>query len=309
MPPTLRPGSADTDAVKTLQKALNKLLIPSPQLGIKGNFLDRTTQAVKDFQVMAGLYPDGVVGPKTWKAIEGRGFALPAPGTTAMQPPPVPLTGDQAKDAPWVALARAELTRTLKTPTGAEQEIANEELKGHAKNNPRILDYLATYGYLADIAVTKKVPKLDDKGKPVLDAKGKPKLVDQKVTYAEGAKKGETVMMGDVDETPWCACFVGWCLKESGYAIKGTSAGAASWLKFGVELKEPRFGCVAVVYAKPTKKLASTTTSGNHVAFYISGDALPGKGGKLVLLGGNQGNRVSEKEYTHWTVKGFRWPG
>jgi len=51
---------------------------------------------------------------------------------------------------------------------------------------------------------------------------------------------------------------------------------------------------------------AHTTSSGFHVAFLSERGA---KGGKL--LGGNQGNTVSEVPFNEpaWELKALRWPG
>lgn len=92
------------------------------------------------------------------------------------------------------------------------------------------------------------------------------------------------------DETPWCASFVNWCLKEIG--DKGTnSAAAISFMKWGQELKTPVKGCV-VVFSR---------TGGNHVTIFdhMEGDT-------IYCLGGNQGNRVNISAYPKSRLKGFR---
>jgi uncharacterized protein (TIGR02594 family) len=295
--PILRRGSTDVEQVKQLQRMLNRVLIPSPQLGVLGNFKERTEAAVKAFQVASGLYPDGVVGPKTWAAL-GRSPVL-APGTSIVPPPTPPPTGNPSTDAPWVEIARGELK--------LKGNLPNVEKQGPDQNNPRILEYIATYPYLkTETATDGKVPKLGLDGKPVLDAKGKPEMIAKVVTN----KDGKVMMMGEVDETPWCACFVNWCLKRAGKNTKGTDARAKSWATYGTELTEPRFGAVAVV-RRAGKQSDATTHTGNHVAFYISGSAKLGQPGDIVLLGGNQvnGTRVSETpSKNYWIVKAYRWP-
>lgn len=59
--PTLRRGSAEFGAVRTLQTRLS--------LVVDGNFGSKTEAAVKAFQAARGLRPDGIVGPKTWAAL------------------------------------------------------------------------------------------------------------------------------------------------------------------------------------------------------------------------------------------------
>jgi peptidoglycan hydrolase-like protein with peptidoglycan-binding domain len=76
MRPTLRRGSRVED-VAVLQEFLTRLgFDPGPVDGVFGG---RTSRAVLDFQGASGLAADGVVGPKTWDALEqlsGSGVAL-----------------------------------------------------------------------------------------------------------------------------------------------------------------------------------------------------------------------------------------
>jgi len=99
------------------------------------------------------------------------------------------------------------------------------------------------------------------------------------------------------DETSWCAAFVNWCLAQAG--VQGTnSASARSFLAWGKELKAPTLGCIVVLW-----RGAKSGWQG-HVAFY-AGQA---KDGRILLLGGNQGNRVSIQAYPADRVLGYRWP-
>ena len=67
---TLRKGSSGS-AVKTLQKALMGLGYDLPKYGADGDFGNETLVAVKAFQKKAGLVVDGIVGAKTWAALDG----------------------------------------------------------------------------------------------------------------------------------------------------------------------------------------------------------------------------------------------
>lgn len=98
------------------------------------------------------------------------------------------------------------------------------------------------------------------------------------------------------DETPWCSAFANWCMREAG--IPGTrSAAARSWLKWGEEAADdpPRIGTVVVLRRGKGWQ--------GHVGFYHSTER-----GRLMLLGGNQGNRVSIASYRATDVLGLRWP-
>jgi len=66
--PTLKRGSEGQD-VKDLQEALIELdFKPGEVDGVVGVF---TESAVKSFQTWAGITYDGVVGPATWKKLDG----------------------------------------------------------------------------------------------------------------------------------------------------------------------------------------------------------------------------------------------
>lgn len=98
------------------------------------------------------------------------------------------------------------------------------------------------------------------------------------------------------DETPWCASFVSWCLEQAGLPHTG-SAAARSYLDWGRTLDRPTLGCV-VVFSR-----GSSPTAG-HVGFYAGKD----RHGNILVLGGNQGNRVSVAPYSAKNLLGYRWP-
>ena len=66
MKETLKHGDLGGDT-RYLQTQLNAL---GANLRVDGVFGDRTFDAVCDFQSSRGLEPDGIVGPKTWEAID-----------------------------------------------------------------------------------------------------------------------------------------------------------------------------------------------------------------------------------------------
>lgn len=81
--PTLRRGSKG-DAVSLCQSLLLSLGYDLGAYGADGKFGAKTEKAVKAFQRDRGLAADGIVGPKTWAALE----AEPAPG-------PAPAPGEK----------------------------------------------------------------------------------------------------------------------------------------------------------------------------------------------------------------------
>lgn len=93
-----------------------------------------------------------------------------------------------------------------------------------------------------------------------------------------------TTLKATEDEVPWCASFVGWVLKQAG--IKGTgSAAAKSYATFGKKGKG-EVGDIVVF----------TRKGGGHVAF-LAKPFNPLKDTKVYVLGGNQGNAVTYKNY------------
>ena len=84
--PTLRRGDTGDD-VTYLQTLLCDV---GETLKADGKFGDKTEKAVKDFQILSGLTPDGIVGPKTWDALEkatNEGWGDVQPGENSPEPP------------------------------------------------------------------------------------------------------------------------------------------------------------------------------------------------------------------------------
>lgn len=95
------------------------------------------------------------------------------------------------------------------------------------------------------------------------------------------------------DEVPWCAAFVGACLERAGVRSSRFES-AASYLTWGVRLAGPAHGCI-VVFSRE---------GGGHVGFVVGLD----EGGRLLVLGGNQGDAVNIKAFERARVTGYRWP-
>ena len=93
--------------------------------------------------------------------------------------------------------------------------------------------------------------------------------------------------------TAWCAAFVNAIERDSGSLGTGKLT-ARSFLKWGRELKTPEEGCVVIL------RRGNSSWQG-HVAYYLET-----VGDKVVLLGGNQDNRVCIKSYPLRDVLGYR---
>jgi uncharacterized protein (TIGR02594 family) len=101
------------------------------------------------------------------------------------------------------------------------------------------------------------------------------------------------------DETPWCGAFVGGVLAEVGIKPAKSGAMARAWNSFGKKLDKPAVGCIVVFWR------GSKSGSAGHVGFVLGKD----QHGNLMVLGGNQGNKVSIAPFDQARVLGFRWPG
>jgi uncharacterized protein (TIGR02594 family) len=126
-----------------------------------------------------------------------------------------------------------------------------------------------------------------------------PKSNQRIITYHSA-----TTLYSKSDETHWCSSFANWVMNEAGYA--GTnSAAAVSWKGWGKEITEPREGAITIIYRQPKKVDGKMTSSGNHVAFFISQTST-----HLNLLGGNQSDMVKVSKFRKRAYKTimYRWP-
>jgi len=89
------------------------------------------------------------------------------------------------------------------------------------------------------------------------------------------------------DSVPWCSAFIEFCLQESG--IIGTrSASARSWASWEEEDPEGLPGSIAVFWREDPDSWKG------HVGFLICKDDQ-----SLFILGGNQNNAVTIKEFSY----------
>lgn len=87
------------------------------------------------------------------------------------------------------------------------------------------------------------------------------------------------------DETAWCAAYVNWCLKKSGYKDSGQLT-ARSLLGMGNPIFDPKLGDLVVLW-----RIAYDSVWG-HVGFFIRESPE-----HIYMLGGNQDNQVCIKPY------------
>lgn len=87
------------------------------------------------------------------------------------------------------------------------------------------------------------------------------------------------------DEIAWCSAFVNWCFMKSGMENRTKSAAAISWRNWGELTDEPKVGDIAVF-----RRVGSSWRG--HVGFFVAEDEH-----RVLILGGNQGNKVSFQWY------------
>ena len=99
------------------------------------------------------------------------------------------------------------------------------------------------------------------------------------------------------DEIHWCSAFVN-CMIEEATLLEGTNSVAArSWLKFGKRTKDPVRGCI-VVFSRP-----NNGPNSGHVAFFLRKT-----GDKIRVLGGNQSDAVSIRDFPESRLLDYRLP-
>lgn len=98
----------------------------------------------------------------------------------------------------------------------------------------------------------------------------------------------------DDSKLPWCGSFVAYCLQVVGIEPANKYAAAKEWLNWGSPLRYPLTGCVVVF----------TREGGGHVGFVVGIDERQ----RLMVLGGNQGDKVSIAPFERYRVAGYRWP-
>lgn len=132
-------------------------------------------------------------------------------------------------------------------------------------------------------------------------------------TEIKGAKHNETVLalwqsafeatdqpipaVFKNDETAWCGGFVGFVMANVGLTqhIPSAFPMARAWATAGTKLEKPAYGCVVVF----------TRSGGGHVGFVVGKD----KFGNLMVLGGNQSDKVSIVPFAKTRAIAYRWCG
>lgn len=93
---------------------------------------------------------------------------------------------------------------------------------------------------------------------------------------------------------PWCGGAVAHWMSKAGFEYPRTYYRAKDWLKWGESLDVPVVGAVVVF----------DRAGGGHVGLVVGKDAR----GRLMVIGGNQGDSISEAPFDMGRVLGYRWP-
>jgi uncharacterized protein (TIGR02594 family) len=96
------------------------------------------------------------------------------------------------------------------------------------------------------------------------------------------------------DSTPWCGVACAAWMREAGAPIPKHYYRAKAWLDWGTALTRPSLGCVAVFERR----------GGGHVGLVVGRNELD----YLLVLGGNQSDKVSIASFPRDRVLGYRWP-
>lgn len=96
------------------------------------------------------------------------------------------------------------------------------------------------------------------------------------------------------DETPWCGIAMAAWMRAADIDPPKAFYRAKAWLDWGIKVDCPVVGAVVIF----------TRDGGGHVGLIVGKD----QRGRLLVLGGNQGNAVSVVPFDMARVDGYRFP-
>lgn len=102
--------------------------------------------------------------------------------------------------------------------------------------------------------------------------------------------------LGRADDSAvsWCGAYIRLCLHACKLTYPKEWYRAKSYLELPVKLDQPAYGCIVVF----------DRAGGGHVGFVVGKDRF----NNLMVLGGNQGDRVCIRPFSRDRVVGYRWP-
>lgn len=113
------------------------------------------------------------------------------------------------------------------------------------------------------------------------------------------AKTLDKALRLDASEIAWCGAFTGMIMAATlpKEPLPANMLGSRNWLKFGKEIKEPKFGAVVVFWR------GSKDGWQGHVGIVVGHDKT-----YVHVLGGNQSDSVSVAKISKSRLLGYRWP-
>ena len=106
------------------------------------------------------------------------------------------------------------------------------------------------------------------------------------------------------DELPWCSSFASYCVERGGIT-SAQSKRSRDWLPWGIGLRHPPHGAIVVLErGRPPQPGPEILDAPGHVGFYVG----PASESEILVLGGNQRNRVDISVFPRSRILGFRWP-
>lgn len=160
----LRMGQEDP-LVEPLQRTLNELLEPKPNLSVDGDFGPNTETAVKAFQKLKGLKPTGEVDGEFWKALGPlvlEDKPAPSPEEALKDLPPLkpqdPVAGPPIVSCAAWAIADGETGKVLwgfndagtRDPASTTKMMTAYVVLKLADADPKVLDEVITFTERAD---------------------------------------------------------------------------------------------------------------------------------------------------------------
>jgi len=99
------------------------------------------------------------------------------------------------------------------------------------------------------------------------------------------------------DETPWCAAFAAWCLKQAGVSVTGLgNAKSFATAPSLTRIDNLEYGAIVVLNR-------GANSNDGHVGFCVGT-----KGGRVMLLGGNVSDRVDISGTSPSRIFAIMWP-
>ena len=96
---------------------------------------------------------------------------------------------------------------------------------------------------------------------------------------------------------------MGWCIEQAGLSSTN-SARARSYLEWGRDIRPAAYGAIVVLSRGPNPPGPEVIEAPGHVGFLLSSPTPH----EIMLLGGNQSNKVCVRPYPRDRVLGVRWP-